>query len=80
MQRTRDVLQAQAAPAYGRKILAGSVLLTGLAIALSVIAIRYDVPFSGLGAILVTFGGLTWLSIVALRRRFAQFALRRAAP
>ncbi|MES2713776.1 MAG: hypothetical protein V4653_19530 [Pseudomonadota bacterium] len=78
MKRSRDILQAQAAPAYGWKILTGSILLTGLAITLSVIAIRFDVPFSGLGAILVTFGGLTWLSIVALRRGFAQFELRRA--
>ncbi len=77
MKRSHDVLQAQAGPAYGKKILAGSVLLAGAAILLTIAAIRFDVPFSGFGAFLVTFGGLTWLSIVALRRRFAQFHLRR---
>lgn len=77
MKRSRDVLQAQAAPAYGWRILAGLVLLGGAAIALTLAANRFDVPFAGFGAILVTFGGLIWLSIVALRRRFAQFHLRR---
>ncbi len=77
MKRSRDVLLAQASPAYGKQILAGSVLLAGAAIMLTIAAIRFEVPFAGLGAIVVTFGGLTLLSIAALRRRFAQFHLRR---
>lgn len=77
MKRSRDVLQTQAGPAYGKQILAGGVLLAGAAGVLTLAAARFEVPFAGLGAIVVTFGGLTWLSIVALRRRFAQFHLRR---
>ena len=53
----------------------GSLLLV-VAAALTLLAVRYNIRFSGLGALLVTFFGLAWLSIWLLRGRWVQFDQR----
>jgi hypothetical protein len=56
-----------------RQIWAGGILLAALAAVLTLLAVRYGVPFSGFAALLVTFLGLGWVSIRVLRGRYARF-------
>jgi len=65
--------------AYRWKIVIGATLLAATAVVLSVLAIVFKMPHAGFGAMVVTFGGLGWLSTVWLRRRFALFHQRRGA-
>ena len=55
-----------------RSWIVGSLLLA-VAAALTLLAVRYNIRFSGLGALLVTFYGLAWLSIRLLRGRWVRF-------
>jgi hypothetical protein len=58
---------------HRRRTWGGGGLLAMAAACLSVLAIRYRIPFSGLAALVVTFLGSGWLAVRVLRGRWTRF-------
>lgn len=62
---------ADIARIYAGRTRLGGLLLAALVAALTLVSVRFAMPFSGFAALVVTFGGVIWLTIRDLRRRFA---------
>jgi len=56
-----------------RRTWIGGILIAGAVVALTLLAVRYGIRYSGLGALALTFLGSVWLSIRVLRGRWARF-------
>ena len=69
---------ARRVPPDPRRTLVGGILLAALVAALTLLAVRYGIRFSGFGALMVTFVGLAWLSIRVLGRDWIRFDRRQA--
>jgi hypothetical protein len=67
------------APPDLRRTWVGGILLASLVAALTLLAVRYGIRFSGFGALMVTFIGFAWLSIRVLGGRWSRFDRHRAA-